>query len=253
MSEDKEKKLSPQELEEELERVREELDEKKQEFAVLQRAYSALSAQFNVLQEIQHLMTALRDEEKLLERIMDIVLLRLEVESGSIFLMDEAKEELYFAAVRGPKAEQVKGFRIKVGEGIAGWVTQQNEPVAMSDVNKDARFKRDISDAVGYEVRSVLCVPLRIRGKVIGCIEVLNKVHDDIFTSDDIELLQRIAHTAGLLLENVRWAQRAREAIHEKKEQIKEGIKRIGEKITETFGGEKVQEKDTEKDKNDAG
>lgn len=237
MSDEQQKKPTPEQLEEELLRVKEELAEKKQEFAVLQKAYTSLSARMGVLQEIQPLIAIFRDEEALLEKIIDIILNRLEVDAGTIFLIDEAKEELYFAAVRGPKAEAVKGFRIKVGEGIAGWVTQQNEPVAMSDVTKDARFKKDISQAVGYEVRSILCVPLRVRGKVVGCIEVLNKTHEDVFSSDDIELLTGISHTLGILLDNVRWVQRAKDKIHEGAEKFKEGVKKLGEKISDKLSG----------------
>ncbi len=237
MSDDKDKNQTPEQLEEELARVREALEEKKQEFAVLQKAYSSMSERLSVLQEIQPLLTIFRDEESLLEKIIDIILNRLEVDAGTIFLIDEPNEELYFAAVRGPKAEAVKGFRIKVGEGISGWVCQQNEPVAMSDVTKDTRFNREISQAVGYEVRSILCVPLRIRGKVVGCIEVLNKTHNDVFTSDDIELLTGISQTLGHLLDNVRWVQRAKDKIHEGAEKFKDGVKKLGEKISDKLSG----------------
>lgn len=199
----KKKSLKEQELEKELSVLKSNLEEKKDEFAILQRAFAALSLKFNVLQEIQEMIPAYLNLDELLDKIMDIVLRVMEVESGSLFLIDREKEELFFRVAKGPKGEAVKGYRLKIGEGIAGWVALQDEPVAISDVSKDPRFKREISEAIGYETRSILCVPIKVKGKVKGVIEVLNKLKEDIFVSDDIDLLSAIAHLTGIMMENV--------------------------------------------------
>ena len=209
----KKKSLKEQELEKELDLLKSNLEEKKEEFAILQRAFAALSLKFNVLQEIQEMIPTYPNLDELLDKIMDVVLRVMEVESGSLFLIDEEKGELFFQVAKGPKGEAVKGYRLKIGEGIAGWVALQDEPVAISDVSKEPRFKKEISEAIGYETRSILCVPIKVRGKAKGVIEVLNKLKGDVFVSDDIDLLSTIAHLTGIMMENVEEVGREKKSV----------------------------------------
>lgn len=177
--------------------------ERTEEFKLLQHAYSTLNTKYNFVAEIFKLILH-PSLDIILEKIGDIIIKAIEVESASILLIDSKTNELYFKVAKGPKGEEVKKFRLNVGEGIVGWVAQQNEPLAISDVLRDVRFKKEISEAIGYEVRSVLCVPVQIKGKVLGAIEVLNKTTSDIFVSDDIDLLSSLAQLTAIIIESKR-------------------------------------------------
>jgi Nif-specific regulatory protein len=187
--------------------IREELEkklkEKEEEFFYLSRSFSYLSLKLSVFQEMHTLINTVDDLHLLLEKIMEIVLRVMEAESGSILLIDEEKNQLYFEVAKGPKGEEVKKYRLNLDEGIVGWVVTQNEPVVLSEVKKDPRFKKEISEAIGYEVKSIICVPIRIRGKVKGAIEVLNKIPSDVFIPDDVDLLSSIAMLTGIMMDNL--------------------------------------------------
>ena len=137
--------------------IREELEkklkEKEEEFFYLSRSFSYLSLKLSVFQEMHTLINTVDDLHLLLEKIMEIVLRVMEAESGSILLIDEEKNQLYFEVAKGPKGEEVKKYRLNLDEGIVGWVVTQNEPVVLSEVKKDPRFKKEISEAIGYEVK----------------------------------------------------------------------------------------------------
>lgn len=177
--------------------------EKTEEFKLLQHAYSTLNTKYNFATEIFKLILH-PSLDIILEKIGDIIIKAIEVESASILLIDKETNELYFKVAKGPKGEEVKKFRLNLGEGIVGWVAQQNEPLSISDVGRDVRFKKEISETIGYEVRSVLCVPVQIKGKVLGAIEVLNKIASDIFVSDDIDLLSSLAQLTAIIIESKR-------------------------------------------------
>lgn len=215
-------------LQQDLENAKKVLNEKTEEFTRLQNCFSTLTSKLNVMQELQQLLISFFDKEKLYSRLLEIIQKTLNVESISILLVDEDREKLYFAAALGPKSDEVKKYKLNLGEGIAGWVFDQNEPVAISDVNRDARFKKDITEAIGYEVRSLLCVPLKVKGRVEGVIEVLNKQDSDVFFSDDIDLLTAIANFSGVIIENNRLLEKGKEKV---KKKIRKVVSEIEEKI----------------------
>ncbi|HIE53020.1 MAG TPA: GAF domain-containing protein [Armatimonadetes bacterium] len=195
---------SAEELQQQIATLQRQLEERTDSLAQAQAALGWLNLRFNTLQQLMHLFNEDLSLAEALDQALEVILSVSECEAGSIFLLDEEKDELYFAAVRGPSAEQLKKVRLKRGEGIVGWAIEENETVAVSDVYRDARFKREISESVGLEVNSVLCAPIRVRGVPIGAIEVLNKPHQEPFVADDSDLLNTAAHAVGLLIENLR-------------------------------------------------
>ncbi len=85
---------------------------------------------------------------------------------------------------------------------IAGWVVRHNQPVVVQDVRNDPRFYRGVDQVVNFETRSILAVPLRVRGKPIGVLEVLNKKDGEPFTEEDTEVLTVLADQAAVAIEN---------------------------------------------------
>ncbi|OIO92019.1 MAG: hypothetical protein AUJ92_15135 [Armatimonadetes bacterium CG2_30_59_28] len=119
-------------------------------------------------------------------------------------LLDEVSNDLAFRVALGEKGEEVKQYRIKIGEGIAGWVAEHREPLLVEDVSRDKRFKKEIADSIDFPTKSIICVPVIVKEKLIGVIEVINRVDGTHFDRRDQSLLSAIASEAGIALENAR-------------------------------------------------
>lgn len=143
---------------------------------------------------------ALEFEEKdLADSIMDVALKVTNTDAGSILLVDEEREELYFAVVKGAKSEKLKDKRFPLGKGIAGYVALHGQPVCVSSVEDDELFDPFISKEIDYETRSILAVPMELSEKVIGVLEVINKGNDR-FSKEDIEILSILAKQAAMAI-----------------------------------------------------
>jgi signal transduction protein with GAF and PtsI domain len=131
----------------------------------------------------------------------------LNVEAGSLLLVDEASGELEFKITLHGRTEKLSPFRLKLGQGIAGWVAERGEALLVDDVREDPRHDAQMAEAIGFEARSILCVPLKVRDKVIGVIEVINRLGrggDTRFSESDLQVLTAIATPAAAVLENAR-------------------------------------------------
>lgn len=161
-----------------------------------------LQAQVTLLSHVLHLFSAPDDFDVVFDGLLDATVEYFHAHSGALYMYDANKEELYFAAARGPKAREVLALdkAIKPGQGIAGNCFLHNEVIALSDAHKDARFSREISDAVGYEVRSMLTAPLVCDGQPLGAIQVLNKKNGSVFTAEEVEMARRLGVFAGGLI-----------------------------------------------------
>ncbi len=111
---------------------------------------------------------------------------------ASLMLVDQEHEELYIKAARGLREEVVCGTRIKMGDSIAGWVAKHGTPLLVTDVEGDPRFGRR-QNSHQYETKSLLSVPVKVDGRVVGVININNKVSCTPFTEDDQALLTSLA------------------------------------------------------------
>jgi diguanylate cyclase (GGDEF)-like protein len=142
-----------------------------------------------------------------MEKISDL----LQPDTWSLLMLDEKNQELYFEIAIGTGADKLKDVRLKLGEGIAGWVAQHGEPVLVEDVTSDSRFTRRIDEVTHVDTRSVVCVPIKGREQTLGVIELVNCFGKDSFTKDDIPILTSLADYAAIALENARYVQRIHE------------------------------------------
>jgi GAF domain-containing protein len=139
---------------------------------------------------------------KLLDQILYNALSVLRAEDGSLLLLDEETDELVFVLVHGDIRHELRGYRIKSDVGIAGWVASQREPLIVNNPRQDGRFSLDIDEEFSFVTRSILCVPMIARGKLIGVIELLNK-RDDAFAEADATLLLILGQVAAIALEEM--------------------------------------------------
>ncbi|MDB4444352.1 tetratricopeptide repeat protein [bacterium] len=124
--------------------------------------------------------------------------------AGTLMLLDDKTGELLFSVPSGPKAEEMVEIRIPPGKGIAGWVTEHERAVLIPPAKEDPRFCPEVDKISGLETKSILCLPLKAKTKLIGVLEVINKADGSAFTEEDSMLLCIFAYHAGMAIENAR-------------------------------------------------
>ena len=141
---------------------------------------------------------------RLLEMIVETAAQVISARAGALFLIDEAAGELVFEVAIGPKAQEVKKFRVPLGHGIAGLVAMSGQPMAISEAQQDPRQAADIARGVGYTPETILCVPLYYGDEVIGVLELLDKQGAPSFGTADMTLLGLFANQAAVAIEQSR-------------------------------------------------
>lgn len=141
------------------------------------------------------------DLETTLTTIMERVSQAFQVEAGSLLLVDG--DELKSKVAIGEKGEQLKSLALPIGQGIAGWVAQKGEPLLVSDVQTESPRYRTIDDSVDFVAKSVICVPMKDKNRqVVGVIELINRLDDCPFNTEDLKLLDYISTSAVIALDN---------------------------------------------------
>ena len=150
-----------------------------------------------LVEEIGQSLASTLDLKEVLTRILCRSNNALDVEDGSILLVEEHSGDLVAQVVLGSVSTS---FRVPRGEGIAGQVAATGEPVIVNNAQDDPRHFKDIDRETGFVTQSILCVPLLRQGRVIGVLSVFNKK----FTRKDQLLLSSIANYAAIAIENAR-------------------------------------------------
>jgi diguanylate cyclase (GGDEF)-like protein len=164
-----------------------------------------------VFRELGKALTSTLQLDQVLRTIMEKINEVLRPDTWSLLLMDPDRNELYFQIATGKGAEALKDLRIKVGQGLAGWVAQTGEVVVVPDTEKDSRFFGKVDSHTKMETRSVVAVPVRFREQCLGVIELINCVGPEGFSPRDLALLEALADYAAIAIENARHVQRIHE------------------------------------------
>ena len=125
-------------------------------------------------------------------------------EASTLMLMDDETGELVFSVPTGPTAEKLIDIRIPPGKGIAGWVAEHGQSVLVTDAKNDPRHYPDVDKMSGIVTKTILCVPLKAKAKLIGVLEVINKADSTPFTEEDALFLSIFASQAAIAIENAR-------------------------------------------------
>ena len=158
---------------------------------------------FDVLEINAMLSTNLR-----LDMVLDALLKKAKevcfAEASSIMLKDPVTDELYFHLVKSEKGGALQNVRLKPGEGISGWVAENKKSVLIKDCKNDKRFYGKADKKSTFETRTMMCVPLMIKQRVLGTIQVLNRIDEIPFDSKDLRIFQVLANQAAVAIENAR-------------------------------------------------
>ena len=150
--------------------------------------------------EISTWVSSVLDLDNLLELIIDTATSMMQAKASSLLLLDQKTKKLYFKVATGEKKEEVMKYEVSLGQGIAGFVAETGEPLLVTDVKKDNRWFKEISESIGFQTRSIACVPMKADGKVVGVVEIIDKEDGSAIGNEDMELLTVFAELASLAI-----------------------------------------------------
>jgi GAF domain-containing protein len=164
----------------------------------------------DMLQELARVAAALGraveppGAERLLSSLAETARRLFGARACSLALLTDEGSELLYTTAAGDGAEAVTGLRMPAARGIAGWVVQSGQPVAISDVRSDPRFAPDVAEATGYLPQAILAAPVVSEGDVRGVLSVLDRDASRPGAQDDLLLLQVFCDQAAIALETAR-------------------------------------------------
>ncbi len=153
----------------------------------------------SILREISSVNVLTDNLSTIVNLMLELAINYTDAEKGSIMLLN-SKGELYIYAARGMKAEFIKSYRVKVGEGIAGHVARTMEPVMVQNIEEDPRFKQIPRDR--YKTNSFISCPIISKNRLLGVLNINDKRNGEPFTDDDFSFIKIIANHAAVALEN---------------------------------------------------
>jgi len=156
----------------------------------------------DVLRKVGEIVASLDETDKLLNTLMGLVTRAMRVDRCSLMLIDPRTEELRIRAAHHLAPDVIRTYRARPGEGIAGWVAQHGRPLLIKDLD-ESPFAGG-GGSVNYKNRSLLSVPLKYRGNVIGVLNVNNKLDDRVFSEEDEGVLTAVAHFVVSILERAK-------------------------------------------------
>ena len=174
-------------------------------------AYEKKVGQLSTLMALSTILNSTLEQKEVRKRAIEAATRLTESEVGSLLLVDEEKNELFFEVALGEKGEKVKEIRLRMGEGIAGWVAKTGEPVIIDDVQNDPRFFKDADKKSSFVTRNMMCVPVKSEGRVIGVLQAINKLKGGKFTKDDLEGFISLADQVAIAIEKSRLYQELRD------------------------------------------
>lgn len=147
-------------------------------------------------------------------RVMEIVMSRAQdlipAQAWTLFLIDEKEHVVGLELASGENLRPPKNYRLKIGQGIAGWVVQYKKPLLINDVREDRRFDARFDMLTGFRTRSILSAPLISRGRIIGAVEMMNRRRGR-FVDEDLQMLTTLVEPGAIALENAILYQRSTE------------------------------------------
>jgi len=174
-------------------------------------------------------VNAILNVEEVLNAIVDMACEGLDAEMASLMLFEEHEPVMRIRAARGLDPHIIEIARARPGEGIAGWVALHGTPLLVTDIEKDPRFMRKSKKK--YSTKSFLSVPMKVKDKVIGVLNVNNKKSGYVFTKDNLDFLSTLAHQAAGAIENARLY----ESLVKKQKDLDEQIEAISRAYEELF------------------
>lgn len=159
--------------------------------------------ELRIFHDVARALTSTLELESILRTIMDQMAHFFGPETWSLMMVDDAREDLYYAISVGKNAEAAKDSRIPLGSGIAGWVASEGLPLIIPDVAADMRFSGYLKNHPEINLDSIACVPIRSGDKILGIIQLINYTLDRL-TDNAISFLYVLSDYAAIAIQNAR-------------------------------------------------
>ncbi len=180
------------------------------------------------LKEISTWVSSVHDLDKLLELIIESAARVIKAKAASLLLVDRKSNTLFFQVATGEKKNEVKEYRIKMGQGIAGHVAQSGQSLLIEDVRNDPRWFKEISESISFETQSIACVPLKSENDIIGVMQIIDKEDGSPIGQNDIQLIEEFATLAALALGQAQNLQKVKREIQDLKQELQVRHEMIG-------------------------
>jgi len=167
------------------------------------------SYELNIFHDVAKALTSSLDLDTILQTIMEKMAAYFEPATWSLLMLDETSEEFYYAAAVGKGCESINALTLTTGETLARWVIEQGKPLIISDVNRDSRIQQSSNDNFFPDGCSVVCMPIRTGGKMLGIIQLMN-IDMEVYNRNEL-LLRTLADYAAIAIENARAVRRIQE------------------------------------------
>jgi len=163
-----------------------------------------------IFNDVAKALTSSLNLDSILQTIMDKMAEFFRPDTWSLLMVDEQKDELYFAIAVGDAAETLKTVRMKMGEGISGWVARHGESLIVPDVYSDPRFAKRVDEMTKWKTRSIICVPLQSKHRVLGVIQLINCAMES-FGEQEMFFLHALCDYAAIAIDNARAVEKIQE------------------------------------------
>jgi putative nucleotidyltransferase with HDIG domain len=179
-----------------------------------------------LLSKLSQILNSTLDQQEVRRRAMEAVTQLMRGEVGSLLLVDEEKQQLYFEVALGDREEDIKKIALNLGEGIAGWVAQNGEPLIVNAPEEDPRFFKGVDERTEFKTRNLICAPVKVKEKVVGVLEAINKQGGEDFNGEDLSLLISLADQVAIALDNARLYQELEEMFFQTAESLATAIEK---------------------------
>ena len=224
------------------EQAQQELQERKRVEATLRQTHDELeqrvrerTAELTLVNRATRALVSTLDLSEVFVIVLEEARRLMDVGACSVWLEDPATGELVCRHNTGPQSETVQGWRLEPGEGIAGWVTQHGQSLVLQDAQADQRHNREVGEAINLTTRSILSVPLIVKGKPIGALQVLDS-EPNRFDETDLELMESLAAVAASAVDNARLYRQARQDAETKSILLREVNHRVKNNLSVIVG-----------------
>jgi PAS domain S-box-containing protein len=168
-----------------------------------------------ILNQVSQALNSTLDLDQVLALLLKEVDVWIKGAGGSIWMLSSGGEELICGQATGPGAENLKGFRLAIDQGLAGWSVREGKSLVVQDAETDPRHFQEVSRWTGLKVRSLISVPLKARGRTLGVLQVVDS-QPGKFSEDHLDILEPLAASAAVAIDNARLFDQAQQVIAER-------------------------------------
>ena len=179
-----------------------------------------------LLSRLGQILNSTLEQQEVRKRAIEAATQLMKAERGSLLLLDDKRGKLYFEAAPRDQGKTLKTITLNVGEGIAGWVAQKGRPLIVNQAERDPRFYKAVNGRTGFKTRNLICAPVKVKKKVIGVLEAVNKQDGADFDGEDLSLFTSLSNQIAIALDNARLYQEQEEMFFQTAESLADAIEK---------------------------